>query len=396
MKKLFVVLAAMLLLVTMACSGGGGDDSSGSTPSDKYSISGTISGVVLSGIKINLTGVAIASKTTDSSGNYSFTGLISGNYTVIPSLPGYTFSPLSTDITISGASETNINFAATANIVGVNDYTSIHIGTLKYVPAGTFQRDFDKGDISTVSAFRMSEYEITRAQFLAIMGTDPSDARYSSGMNDPVQKVNWYHAIAFCNKLSIAEGFTPVYSVSGINFTTLSYSDIPTVSNATWDAATANWNANGYRLPTDMEWKWAAMGATSGYGYTSGIYTIGYKKSFAGDNPTTNEDSILDYAWIWDNSEVNYKTQPVGTKLPNELGLYDMSGNVWEWCWDWWDSPVQDSPLTNYRGPISGTERVKWGGGWLFEAYFADFQTNPFDGYPWAQDRTYGFRVVRN
>lgn len=141
------------------------------------------------------------------------------------------------------------------------DYTSPNIGTLKYVPAGTFRRDGVAGHDSTVSAFRMSQYEITRAQFAAIMGTDPSSTSDSSGTGDSVQRVNWYHTIAFCNKLSIAEGLTPVYSVLGIDFSTLAYAEIPTTSDAAWDSAAVTWVNDGYRLPTVMEWMWAAMGA---------------------------------------------------------------------------------------------------------------------------------------
>ena len=135
----------------------------------------------------------------------------------------------------------------------------------------------------------MSQYDITRAQFLTVMGVDPSDAGYSTGMTDPVQMVNWYHAIAFCNKLSIAEGLTPVYTVTGVNFATLTFGDIPSALsyNAVWDAAVATWTNNGYRLPTQMEWMWAAMGATSGSGYVGPTYLTGYGKLFAGS------DSIL-------------------------------------------------------------------------------------------------------
>ena len=97
----------------------------------------------------------------------------------------------------------------------IADITSPYIGLLKAVPAGSFQRDFTSSNISVITTpFRIGEYEITRTQFLAILGTDPSIGEDFSGMSDPVQYVNWYHAIAFCNKLSIAEGLTPVYSVT--------------------------------------------------------------------------------------------------------------------------------------------------------------------------------------
>ena len=124
-----------------------------------------------------------------------------------------------------------------------------------------------------------------RTQFSAIMGTDPSDIAYSNFVTDPVQKVNWYHAIAFCNKLSIAEGLTPAYTVSGVDFSTLAYASVPIGDNATWNAATCNWSANGYRLPTEMEWMWAAMGAdqdSQSDSMSSGVNVTGYAKTFAG------------------------------------------------------------------------------------------------------------------
>jgi formylglycine-generating enzyme required for sulfatase activity len=274
-----------------------------------------------------------------------------------------------------------------------HDYTSANIGTLKYVPAGSFQRDATSANISTVtSGFRMSQYEITRAQFLAIMGTDPSDNSYSSGTGDPVQHVDWYHAIAFCNKLSIAEGLDQVYSVSGVDFTTLTYAGIPTSDDADWDDANADWSANGYRLPTEMEWMWAAMGATSGAGYTSPTYLTGYLKVFAGGNGTS---LIGDFAWYDGNSTT---TNPVGKKLANELGLYDMSGNVVEWCWDWYDFYPGGALASNTdegRGAASGTQRVVRGGSWYDDAHLVTvaYRTS-FN--PVYSDNGFGFRVVRN
>lgn len=234
-----------------------------------------------------------------------------------------------------------------------SDYTSANIGTLKGVPAGSFQRDGTSGNISTVSAFRMSQYEITRAQFLSIMGTDPSDTTISSGNNYPVQNVNWYHAIAFCNKLSLVESLTPVYAVTGVNFATLLYADIPTVvHDANWDAATQTLTNSGYRLPTEMEWKWAAMGAPAN-GQGSSINTSDYAKAFSG---STGHNVIGDYAIYrlnsgpGDTDAETRTTRPVGSKLANEVGLYDMSGNVAEWCWDWWIT-YPNGILVDYQGP---------------------------------------------
>ena len=142
----------------------------------------------------------------------------------------------------------------------------------------------------------MSQYEITRTQFSAIMGTDPSDTTYSSGMSDPVQTVTWYDAVEFCNMLSTAEGLTPVYTITD----RVPSSGYP-ITSAT---VTPTWANTGYRLPTEMEWMWAAMGATSGSGYSSPTYLTGYGKLFAGSDSILANGSggthvIGDYAWTW-------------------------------------------------------------------------------------------------
>lgn len=267
------------------------------------------------------------------------------------------------------------------------DYTSANIGILKYVPAGFFQRDATATNTSYVSAFRISQTEITRTQFNAVMGADPSQTGYSSGTGDPVQLVNWYHAIAFCNKLSIRDRLGQVYSVSGVNFGTLTFANIPVTNNAIWNAATANWTATGYRLPTEMEWQWAAMGANMGADPFA-VNTTGYTKAFAG---STEGNSIGDYAWYFSNS--GGYSHPAGSKLPNELGLSDMSGNVWEWCWDWY-GVCPAGFHEDYRGADLGTQRIFRGGAYHLDSSLCalNYQGVAAPNY---NSHTFGIRVVR-
>jgi len=286
---------------------------------------------------------------------------------------------------------------------GINSSNGIDWSlTMVDVPAGSFQQDAENNNVSIISdAYRMSQHEITRQQFLDIMGSDPSDTGYSSGMSDPVQEVNWYHAIAFCNKLSIEEGLERVYSVTGIADTdeawsSLNYASIPTSSDSDWDEASCGWDVDGYRLPTEMEWMWAAMSAEDDY-----------TKDFAGDDGT---NSIDEYAWYYWNSGDEYlsgerdteeidsnncRTHPVGEKNANEIGLHDMSGNVWEWCWDWYVSDYPTGEVTDYRGAASGTNRVMRGGSWDSEASYCTVAIRFGDGVPYAQFYGLGFRVVR-
>lgn len=268
------------------------------------------------------------------------------------------------------------------------DCVSPNIGVLRYVPAGRFQRDDKVQNISVISSsYRMSQHEITRSQFKTIMGIDPGDPRVSSGTSDPVQMVNWYHAIAFCNKLSLIEGLTPVYKVSGVDFTTLTYGKIPLANNADWNAVEADWSANGYRLPTVMEWMWAAMGALPDE-QSGSINTSGYAKEFSGSSIS---NKISDYVWDYLTSDL--KSAPVGTKLANELGLYDLSGNISEWCWDR-DGMYPSGTLYDYRGADSGKDRIVAGGSWSNTSFECAINSR-FPVGPDVRDFLIGFRVIR-
>jgi len=181
---------------------------------------------------------------------------------------------------------------------------------------------------------------------------------YISQTDDhPVTCVSWYDAVAYCNWKSQTEGMTPCYYESG-------------------SSTTCNFSANGYRLPTEAEWEYAARGGANSRGYT-----------YSGSN------SVDDVAWYTNNS--GNKTHPVGQKKANEMGLYDMSGNVWEWCNDWYDSNYYgSSPGQNPRGPSSGSSRVLRGGSWFNEPrYLRCAHRSWFN--PGYGDNRFGFRCVR-
>jgi formylglycine-generating enzyme required for sulfatase activity len=189
-----------------------------------------------------------------------------------------------------------------------------------------------------------------------------------------------YDAIVYCNKRSMAEGLTPCYSIRG-DTDPSKWGIAPTYSNNAWNDVICYWLANGYRLPTEAEWEYAARAGDN----TVDAYT------YAGTN---NESKLVEYAWFYDKSS---GTHEVGTKKANAFGLYDMSGNVYEWCWNW-DTDSYDTGKeggSDPTGASSGTFRVIRGGGWNQHWYSCAVSYRDSAG-PNSRLNCLGFRVVRS
>ena len=225
------------------------------------------------------------------------------------------------------------------------------------IPGGTFEMgSSDSADNAgpphrvTLSAFYMGKYQVTQAEYQGVMGINPSDfasdpAAGESQGRRPVEMVTWYDAVEFCNKLSEKERLTPVYTIRDRELAAYYPYAITTAE------VTANWNANGYRLPTEAEWEYACRAGTE----TAYNVPVPDGSNAISDNT----------GWYYDNS--GDETHEVGKKPPNAWGLHDMHGNVWEWCWDRYES-YTGNEQTNPTGPEGSTahmfHRVIRGGSW--------------------------------
>jgi formylglycine-generating enzyme required for sulfatase activity len=210
---------------------------------------------------------------------------------------------------------------------------------LKLIPAGSFVMGSDKGDsdekpphrVEITRPFYLGIHQVTQSQYRAVTG-NPSHFKGSDDL--PVEQVSWFDAIEFCNRLSEREKLWPCYKVAG-----------ETVTRE---------NGDGYFLPTEAQWEYACRAGPGG----TGVYCFG-------DDAT----KLGQYAWYQDNS--GGKTHSVGQKFPNSWGLYDLHGNVWEWCWDGFEANYyRNSPSADPSGPSLAPDRVIRGGGWGLETRY--------------------------
>jgi len=412
---------------------GYGNEANAVTPANSYSITGRISsgGSVLAGVTVTLSGNGSAATTSDSSGNFSFNGVRAGSYTLTPGMAGYVFTPATLAATITGANLSAMNFLATASTVpeapsglgataapinrinlvwvdNANNETGYSVerktgssGT--YAPIGTVAANvttysdsslsasttyyyrvratngvgnsgytaeasaatyelatlvtpalvkvtggsFTMGDtygegnsnelpthLVTVGDFYIGAYEVTQGEWRAVMGSNPS---YFSacGADCPVEQVSWNDIQIFITTLNQLSG-------------------------------------KSYRLPTEAEWEYAARSG-------------GQSQKFSGGS------DINTTAWYSVNAA--NATHPVGLKLGNGLGSFDMSGNVWEWVSDWY-GPYSSSAQTNPTGPLSGLNRVIRGGGWSSADALSVRTTSRLFGSTVLKTNYIGFRLA--
>jgi formylglycine-generating enzyme required for sulfatase activity len=248
--------------------------------------------------------------------------------------------------------------------------------TLKLIPAGTFLMGSPEGEgldrerpqhkVTISRPFYLGIHQVTQAQYTKLMGENPSYFATTGNGKDkvagmdtsrfPVEMVSWYESVRFCNALSQAEGLDPYYKIEGAQ-----------VEIAEGD---------GYRLPTEAEWEYACRAGPGGVG----AFCFG-----------DDAGQLGRYAWCNDNS--GGKTHPVGQRLASAFGLFDMHGNVWEWCWDGY-ADYDANPAVDPVGPLGATARVRRGGGWIGNPRDAR-SANRGWGTPEDRRSGLGFRLAR-
>lgn len=273
-----------------------------------------------------------------------------------------------------------LSFVAAGVISGTGCQGRVENPSMIFVEGGTFMMGDEFGDGNkdngsnderpvhavTVNSFWIAQYEVTQKEWMAVMGTNPS---IFVGDDLPVEMISWYDCVEYCNRRSVREGLTPCY-VIGKNPDPDNTNQYDTLK---WTVATDP-AGDGYRLPTEEEWEFAARGGLKSN-----------KTRYSGSN------DINEVAEYFDNN--NLSTKPVGSRKPNELNLFDMSGNLWEWCFDSYERyPGNNDPDPNKH--YSPNYRVLRGGAWNYEAEYCRVSNRTGHGCSLRSDH-YGLRLAR-
>jgi len=372
----------------------------GGADAENYSLSQPTATANITAKPVTITGLSAANKVYDGTTTATVTGtaVINGkiagdDVNVAAGTASFANATVGSGktVTFSGWSLTGAdagNYSLSAQPANVT--AKIELVSMVQIPAGTFTMGSPAGEsgrqsnetqhsVTLTKSFYMGKYQVTQEQYQLVMGSNPSNFTSAvageSGTPGklPVEKVSWYDALVFCNKLSMMEGLSPAYSISG-STDPAAWGTVPTSSNTTWNTVVIVTGSTGYRLPTEAQWEYACRAGT----------TTAYNTGTAISDNT---------GWYTANS--GSKTHQVGLKTGNVWGLYDMHGNVWEWCWDLYDSSYySSSPTNDPMGASSGANRVIRGGGWNYSAEFmrSAFRSN---NTPSLRNDSLGFRLVR-
>lgn len=324
MKNILSYSSALGVLVLGIALGACSSTTTPPDPTNKFAIKGKVKATTTESVSGVTVAVPSKSVTTDATGSYAITDLDNGSYVVTPSKAGMTFTPATRTVAVSGADTTISDFVAKAT-------PTYEVPEMVAIEPGTFMMGLQEGQrgggsfakpshqVTLTKAFWVSKYEVTQKQYESVMGTNPT---INKGPNKPVANMTIFDHVAYCNRLSELEGLMKAYTVTG--------------STITWDR-----EANGYRLPTSAEWEYCARAGTS-------------DNTYVGICDARDPNALMDgIGWYRSNSmgvSGELESHDVGLKTPNPWGLYDVLGNVSEYCFD--------SPL-----PYSTAAEIDpWGG----------------------------------
>ena len=373
---------------------------------------GSISGSLSVTASVTPTGLALSyqwySNTSNSNvgGTAVASGGTSANFTIPTTLTATTIYYC--EVNANGAASVHTNPAI---VLLTSTSSSSAAIVMVQVPAGSFTmgsptspaepgRNTDETQHTvTLTGFRIGKYPVTQGQYKAVMGgANPSNFKTAVSPevntdNRPVETVSWYDAIIFCNRLSKAEGLSLAYTIDGetdpdewIN----AYGSPPTswIPASRWNYADIVAGSTGYRLPTEAQWEYACRaGTTHAFNWDTDVINSTQANYYASQVDANN---------LVAGTNLN-RTTSVGSYAPNAWGLYDMHGNVWEWCWDWYSSSyytAAGSGGPDPTGAVSGVYRVIRGGSW--NAYGRNFRSAcRVSNVPYVRSGDYGFRLVR-